>query len=81
MPSLEFKMVVQRGHAEYPLSLGQFEIRHLDDDGHGFNDKEAAHHQEQNFLFGDDGNGAQNAAQGDGAGISHEDLGRMGVEP
>ena len=73
-------MMVDRRHLENPL-LAQFEAAHLEDDRHRLHHEHAADDDEQQFLLGADGRGAERAADGQRTGIAHEHLRRMAVEP
>ncbi len=61
--------------------LGVFEPAHLQHHRQGFDDEDAAHDQQHDFLAHDHRHGAQGRAQGQGAHVAHEHLGRIGVEP
>ncbi|KAI3478036.1 hypothetical protein L1887_60088 [Cichorium endivia] len=79
-PALEFKVVVDRRHAEHALA-GQLERRDLDDHRQGLHDEHATHDEQDDFLAHDHGDGAQRGTQCQGTDVAHEDLGRIGVEP
>ena len=74
-------MVVDRRHPEDPLAVGELEPADLEDDGEGLQDEDPAHDGQQDLLFRQDRDGAQRAAQGEGAHVPHEDLGGIGVVP
>src|SRR5690348_16526398 len=48
-PALEFEVVVDRRHAEHALA-GQLETGDLDHHRKGFDDEDAAHHHQDEFL-------------------------------
>ncbi len=79
-PALEFKVVVDRRHAEHALA-GQLEGGDLDHHRQGFHHEDAAHDEQHDFLADDHGDGAQRSAQCQRADVTHEDLCRVGVEP
>ena len=72
--------MVDGGHFEDALS-GEFERGGLRDDGNGFEEEDAADDETEEFVFGEDGEHAECAAQGKAAQIAHEDLGGVGIEP
>ena len=79
-PALEFEVVLERRHPEDALA-GQPEGADLDDDGHGDQDEEAAEEREQQLGAGADRQAGERAAEGQRAGVAHEDLGGRGVPP
>ena len=85
-PAALFKVVVQRRHLEQATAFAVALFRvlepgHLQHHGQGFHHEDAAHDGQHDFLAHDDGDGAQRAAQRQGAHITHEDLRGVGVEP
>src|SRR5258708_16851458 len=79
-------MVVDGGHEEDAATFavfvfGVFEPGDLEHHGDGLDDKDSADHDEQKFLADDDGDVAEEAAEGEGAGVAHEDAGWVAVEP
>jgi hypothetical protein len=79
-------MVMQRRDPEHPerfsgLELGDSEHAHLDDDRHRDDHEQAAEQDQQQFGPGDDGQAGQRAAEGERAGVAHEDLGGRRVPP
>ena len=77
---------MERGHQEKSAALagafsGEFEPTDLEDDADGFGDEDSAAEDEEEFLADDDGDIAEEAAEGEGAGVSHEDGGGVAVEP
>lgn len=79
-PAAELEVVVERGHAEDAFA-GELEAGDLKDDREGFCDEDAADDDEEDFLFGCDGDDAEEAADGEGAGIAHKDAGGVAVPP
>ncbi len=73
-------MMVQRRHAKDPPA-GQLERGHLQNHRHRFHHEHPAHHEQHQFLAYRHGNDAQRGTQGQRADITHEYLGRVGVEP
>ncbi len=71
---------MQRGHAEDALA-GEFEGTDLQHHRDGFHDEDATHDEQHDFLPHDDRDHTQRSTQCQGADITHEDLGRIGVEP
>ena len=72
-------MVVDGSHLKQPLAVGQLEVAHLQNHGHGFHDVHEAHHDQNQRHIQRKGQSADHTAQKQGAGIAHEDLGRMPV--
>src|SRR3546814_15007011 len=70
--ALLFEVMVERRHAEDPLSR-ELERGDLDDDRHGLEDEQAADDGEHQLVLGDDADGAQRAAAGERPGVAHED--------
>src|SRR5215470_16579501 len=75
-PTRQFEMMMDRRHAKNPLPT-QFEGTNLQDHGNRFDDKNPANKKQQDFLFDDDGDGAERAPKRERADIAHEDFGRM----
>src|SRR5690606_16939556 len=67
-PALFLEMVVDRGHQEDPLA-GALEVEHLDDDAERLDHEKAADDGQDDLVLGDDGDGAQRAAQRQAAGV------------
>ena len=61
-----------------PVSL---ETHHLQNDRDRFDDENAADHREQQFLFTTNRDHPDHAADGERAGVAHEDFRRMTIEP
>ena len=76
-PAAKLEMMVQGG-AEKEPPPPPLVVGHLQDDAAGLGHEHPAHHHQQQFLPGDHGQQSQQAAQGQRAGIAHEDLGRDG---
>ena len=81
LPSFELKVVVDGRHGEDALAVAQLEAAYLEDYGCSFHNEDAADDDEEDFLRGADRRHAEGAPQGQGAGIPHEDLGRVAVVP
>ena len=60
---------------------GELEAEHLEDDGNRFDHEDAADDGEQQLLFAADRDDANHSADGERAGVAHENLRRMTVEP
>ena len=73
-------MVVEWGHAEDSDSSGA-EADHLDHDGEGFDHEEGAHDHHEQFGAGCHGQAGHQAAEGQGAGVAHEDFCRGRIPP
>ena len=78
-PAAQLEMMVQRAHAEDPLSR-RLEICHLDDHGKRFGNEHAADEQQQQHLAGQDRAAGEHGAERERAGVAHEKLRRMPVE-
>ena len=79
-------MVVQRRHLEQAAALavaalGVLEPADLQHHRQRFDDEDAAHDRQHDFLPHDHGDGAQGAAQRQRADVAHEHLRRVRVEP
>ena len=73
-------MVMNRRHQEDAF-LGAFVPTDLQHNGNGFNNKQAAHDDENKFLADDDGNGAKRRTKRECTDVAHKDLCRIGVKP
>src|SRR5665213_2695771 len=80
LPALLLEMMVQWRHAE-DAPAGELEARDLDDDRNRLQHEQAADDGEHQLVLGDDADRAQGAADGERAGIAHENHGRWRVEP
>lgn len=72
--------MVQGRHSE-DATAGGLKRYDLDDHRKRLGNKDASDDNKQQFLLDDHGDGAQGAAESQRTGISHEDLGRIRVEP
>ena len=72
---------MQRRHAEDALAAGSLEVQHLQHDGQGLGNEEAAHDEEHDLLAHDHRDRAQRCAQPERADVAHEHFRRVGVEP
>src|SRR6056297_3028566 len=79
-PALFLVMMMDRRHQEDALA-GALEIDHLNDHRERLGHEEAADDAQNQFVLGGDRDGTQCAAQGQRAGIAHEDRRRGGVVP
>ena len=74
-----------RGSPEYTdtlaLLLLDLEPRGLNDDAEALHEEDTAQDRQQQFLVDDHGTDTNDAADGQGTCVSHEDLGREGVIP
>ena len=79
-PAFLFVVVVDGRHQEDAFfgSLIPADLKH---NGHGFDDEQTAHDDEDKLLADDDGNGTECRTQCQRADVAHENLGRIGVEP
>src|SRR5688572_124335 len=73
-------MMMERRHRENAFA-GQPEAQHLQDDRGGFENENAAHHREQQLLFAANSNDTNHAADGQRAGVPHDDFSGMAIEP
>ena len=71
---------MNRRHQEDAF-LGAFVPTDLQHNGNGFNNKQAAHDDENKFLADDDGNGAKRRTKRECTDVAHKDLCRIGVKP
>ena len=78
-PSAELEMMVKRAHFEHPFP-GELEGSHLDNDGKRFQYENHAQENEKELCPGHNGNTCNGAAQSQGTGVPHENLGGMVVE-
>ena len=60
---------------------GQSETQHLQDHGNRFENEDAAHDREQQFLFATDRDDSDHSADRERSGVAHDDFRRMAVEP
>src|SRR5579883_2232655 len=79
-PAELLEMMVDRRHAEDALA-GHLERSDLHDDRQGFDDEQSADDRQHDLVLDRDRNRAEQAAQGQRAGIAHEYLRRRRVEP
>src|SRR5690554_2912614 len=73
-------VVVERGHPEDPLALaglapGVLEIARLDDDRERLEEEDATENGQQELLLDHDRERPDGRAEGEAAGVAHEDLG------
>jgi len=80
-PAAEFEMVMDRAHAEYPLTVRVLEIGNLNDNGKCFDDEQTPDYQPEEFGLGADCQASESSADGQRAGIPHENLGGVRVIP
>ena len=73
-------MVVQR-RAEKNAAAAPLVVADLEDHACGLGDEDPADQQQEEFLPGDDRQQSQEPAQGKRAGVAHENLRRMTIEP
>ena len=76
----QFEMMMDRRHGEN-AAAGQFETEHLQNDRDRFDDENAADDGEEQLLFTADRDHADHAADGERAGVAHENFRRMTIEP
>src|SRR5690606_14906915 len=79
-PAELLEMVVDRRHQE-DAAPSHLEEADLDDDRQRFHDEQAADDGEHDLVLGGDGDGSDQPAHGERAGVPHEDRGRRRVEP
>ena len=72
-------MVVQGGHLEEPLAVGQLEVTHLDNIGQRLQNVDDAYGDQHQGHIEHKGQGCHCAAQKQAAGVPHEHLGRVVV--
>ena len=72
--------MMNRRHGEKP-SAGQFETQDLEDDRDRFDHENPADDGEKQLLFAANRDDPNHAADGERAGVAHENFGRMAVEP
>ena len=79
------EIVVDRCAAEdallHAMAFAHLVVPHLQDDAEAFHKEDTAKDGQQQFLVDDDGTHGDDAADGERAGITHEDLGGIGVVP
>ena len=73
-------MVVQRRHAEDALASG-LKDADLDDVGEDDGDEQAADDDGEQLRLGEDRQAGDRSTEGEGARVTHEDLGRRGIPP
>ena len=79
-------MVMQRRHLEQPSSFpvaapGELEVSNLEHHRCRLGDEDGAHHRQEQPLPGHERRDRQRCPDGQRAGIAHDDLRRMRVEP
>src|SRR5690606_37794689 len=79
-PAHLLEVVVDRGHQEDALA-GGLEVGDLDHHRGRLDHEQAADDAQHQLVLGGHGDGAERAAEGQRAGVAHEDLGRRGVVP
>src|SRR5215218_5597986 len=75
LPAEQLEVVLERRHPEDPLA-GQLERANLQDDRQGDQDEQAADDEQQDLGAAGDRQPGERAAEGQRAGVAHEDLGR-----
>ena len=80
LPALLLEVVVQRRHAEDALAR-ELVARDLDDDRDRLEHEEPADDGEHQLVLGDDADDAERPADGERAGVAHEDHRGRRVEP
>lgn len=78
-PAAHLKMVVDRGHAENPLAVGELKVGHLHDDGNGLHDVDDTDQNQHQRHIERERKAADHTAEEQRACVSHEDLRRMEV--
>src|ERR1043166_10031849 len=73
-------MMMDRRHGENAFA-GGLETDHLQNHRDGFDDENAANHNEQQLLLATNRHHSNYPANGERAGVAHENLCRMTVEP
>ena len=73
-------MVMQRRHRENAAAC-QLKTQHLHNDGDGLDNKHAANDGEEKFLLTTNSDDANHSADGERTGVSHENFGRVTIEP
>ena len=79
-PAAEVEVVVVGCAAEDAFATGVFEVADLKNDGGDFDEKDATHEKNDDFLTGDEGDVGDDATEGERAGVAHENL-RGGTVP
>jgi hypothetical protein len=79
-PSLQFEMVMERGHLENP-PFPELKGDHLHDDGDGFHYEYPAYDNQGDLVFRHQGQRSQGGSEGKGTRVPHEDLRWIGVKP
>ena len=80
LPPAQLEVMMERRHREDAFA-GQLETEHLQDDRDRFDHEDAADHHEQQLLFATNRDDADHAADGQRAGVAHEDFRGMAIEP
>src|SRR5207237_9629379 len=75
-----FEMMMQLQHCEN-ATAGELKTQHLHNDRDGFDYKNATDNGEQKLLLTTNRDHSDHPADGERAGIAHEDFGRMTIEP
>ena len=74
LPATHLKVVVQGGHLEDALAVGQLEVRYLNDVGQRLADVDDAHQQQHQRHVVGEGQRRHRAAQKQGAGVAMNTL-------
>src|SRR5213080_3107120 len=80
LPTDQLEMMMKGRHREN-AAAGQLKTQHLHDDRDRFQDENTTDDGEEKFLLTTNGDDADHPADGERAGIPHENFGRMTVEP
>src|SRR5271157_506350 len=80
-PTEKFKMQMNRRHLEKTFPLCKPEIRDLDDHADQFTDRNDRDDGQDGPLTGHESNNCHSRTEGKRTGVTHEEFGRMDVEP
>src|SRR5438067_9162499 len=73
--------MVMKGRHRENAAPGQLKAQHLHDDRDRFEDENTAHNSEETVLLTTNGDNADHPTDGERAGVSHENFGRVTIKP
>src|SRR5256885_16700143 len=74
-PADQLEVVVERRHAEQPLSARRLEVADLQDDGERLEEEDAADDRQEQLLLDQDRDEPERGAERERAAVAHENLG------
>src|SRR4051812_37969749 len=81
LPPNLLEVVMQWRHLEQPLASGRLEVRDLEHDRGTLHDPDSPHDRQEQFLFDQDRDGTECAAEPERTDVAHEHFGGIRVEP